>query len=196
MASTTEGGPTVPLEQFREYLRLLARLQIEPRLQAKLDPSDLVQQTLLKAHQAVDQFRGRTAAEQAAWLRQILANTLANAIRDFARGKRDVKLERSLEAGLADSSARLEAWLVAKEDSPSQQAERNEQMLRLADELARLPELQREVLLLRHCQGWSLAEIGTHLGRTRASVASLLRRGLQQLRGHLQPGAEDGPPEA
>ncbi len=84
---------------------------------------------------------------------------------------------------------------MAREASPSQQAERNEQMLRLAEELARLPEIQREVLLLRHCQGWSLAEIGTHLGRTRASVALLLRRGLQQLRGHLQPGAEDPPSE-
>src|SRR5262249_49396174 len=171
MASATD-GPALPLERFREYLRVLARLQIEPRLQAKLDPSDLVQQTLLKAHQAGEQFRGTTAAEQAAWLRQILANTLANAIRDFGRAKRDVTLERSLETALADSSARLEAWLVTKEPSPSQQAERNEQLLSLAEELARLPEIQREVLLLRHCEGWSLTEIGTHLGRTRAAVAS------------------------
>src|SRR5271165_6970292 len=95
------------LEQFRDYLRLLARLQIDARLRGKLDPSDLVQQTLLKAHQAEGQFRGATAAEQAAWLRQILARTLANAIRDFGRGKRDVHLERSLEASLHDSSARL-----------------------------------------------------------------------------------------
>jgi RNA polymerase sigma-70 factor (ECF subfamily) len=192
MASATD-GPALPLERFREYLRVLARLQIEPRLQAKLDPSDLVQQTLLKAHQAGEQFRGTTAAEQAAWLRQILANTLANAIRDFARAKRDVTLERSLETALADSSARLEAWLVTKEPSPSQQAERNEQLLQLAEQLAGLPEIQREVLLLRHCQGWSLAEIATHLGRTRAAVASLLRRGLQQLRGHLQSGTEEAP---
>ncbi len=194
MASATD-GPALPLERFRDYLRLLARLQIEPQLQAKLDPSDLVQQTLLKAHQALGQFRGTTAAEQAAWLRQILANTLANAIRDFARGKRDVALERSLEASLTESSARLEAWLVSRDASPSQQAERNEQMLQLAQELARLPDLQREVLLLRHCQGWSLAEIGAHLGRSRAAVASLLRRGLQQLRGHLRAEDSTNPDE-
>ena len=194
MASATD-GPVLPLERFREYLRVLARLQIEPRLQAKLDPSDLVQLTLLKAHQAGEQFRGTTAAEQAAWLRQILANTLANAIRDFARAKRDVALERSLETGLADSSARLEAWLVTSDPSPSQQAMRNEQLLQLAEQLAQLPEIQREVLLLRHCQGWSLSEIATHLGRTRAAVASLLRRGLQQLRGHLQKGTGDSSQE-
>ena len=180
--------PGLALERFRDYLRLLARLQLDPRLQGKLDPSDLVQLTLLKAHQAQDQFRGRTPAEQAAWLRQILANTLANAVRDLARAKRDVALERSLEAAVSDSSARLEAWLAAEQSSPSQQAERNEQMLRLTEALAELPELQREVLVLRHCQGWALADIAAHLGRSRAAVASLLRRGLGQLREHLHAG--------
>jgi RNA polymerase sigma-70 factor (ECF subfamily) len=183
-------GPGLALERFRDYLRLLARLQIDARLQGKLDASDLVQQTLLKAHQARDQFRGHSVAEQAAWLRQILARTLANAVRDLARAKRDITLERSLEAALQDSSARLEAWLVSNEAPPSQQAERNEQLLQLADKLASLPEVQREVLLLRHCQGWSLADIGQHLGRSRAAVASLLRRGLKQLREHMRGGEE------
>ncbi len=178
--------PPLALERFRDYLRLLARLQLDPRLQGKLDPSDLVQQTLLKAYQARGQFRGQTAGEQAAWLRQIVARTLANAVRDLARAKRDVTLERSLENALANSSARLEAWLVAGDASPSEQAERNEQLLRLAQTMAQLPEIQREALLLRHCQGWSLADIAQHLGRSRPAVASLLRRGLQQLRGHLQ----------
>lgn len=176
------------LDRFRDYLRLLARLQIDPRLQSKLDPSDLVQQTLLKAYQAEGQFRGTTAAEKAAWLRQILARTLANAVRDLGRARRDATLERSLEASLASSSARLEAWLVADQASPDAQAERNEQLLRMADELARLPDIQREVLLLRHCQGWSLSEVAQHIGRSRAAVASLLRRGLQQLREHLAEG--------
>src|SRR5262249_12913461 len=184
MGSAAE-GPTVALERFRDYLRVLARLQLDPRLQGKLDPSDVVQQTLLKAYQALDQFRGHTAAEQAAWLRQILARTLANAARDLGRAKRDLALERSLEASLHDSSARLEAWLAADQSSPSQKAQRNEQRLRRAEALTRLPEPQREVLLLRHCHGWSLAQISDHLGRTRAAVASLLRRGLKQMREHL-----------
>jgi RNA polymerase sigma-70 factor, ECF subfamily len=180
--------PGESLERFRDYLRLLARLQLDGRLQGKLDPSDLVQQTLLKAYQGLPHFRGQSAGEQAAWLRQILANTLANAIRDLARAKRDAALERSLEAGLADSSARLEAWLVADQSSPSQRAERNEQLLALSGALAALPDAQREVLVLRHCQGLSLAEISAHLGRSRASVASLLRRGLKELREHLPRG--------
>lgn len=100
------------LERFRDYLRLLARLQLDPRLRGKVDPSDLVQQTLLEAYQARDQFRGKTPEQRAAWLRQILANTLASIVRDFGRARRDAALKRSLETSLADSSARLEAWLV------------------------------------------------------------------------------------
>ena len=174
------------LERYRAYLRLLARLHLDPRLRGKLDPSDVVQQTLLQAHQARGQFRGRSDGELAAWLRQILARNLAHAVRDLGREKRDVGRERSLEQALDASSSRLEAWLAAEQSSPSQRAERNEQLLRLAEALAELPEAQREAVVLHYWQGRSLAEIGDQLGRTPAAVAGLLHRGLKQLHGLLQ----------
>ena len=87
-----------------------------------------------------------------------------------------------VEQALADSSSRLEAWLAAEQSSPSQQAERNEQALRLAEALAQLPEAQREALILQHWQGWSLSEIGQQMGRSTEAVAGLIKRGLKQLR--------------
>jgi len=170
------------LERFRAYLRLLARMQMGPQLQGKLDPSDLVQQTLLQALQALDGFRGRSDAELAAWLRQILAHKLANAARELGRAKRDVGRECSLEAALEQSSARLGAWLVAEQSSPSQQAQRKEQVLRMAEALASLPEAQREVLTLHYLQSRSLDDIGRQLGRCPSAVAGLIKRGLKQLR--------------
>lgn len=173
-------------ERFRGYLSALARLHINPALAAKLDASDLVQQTLLKAHQARGQFRGGSSGEMAAWLRQILARTLADGVRDLRRDKRDAGRERSLQAALDESSCRLEQWLAAEQTTPSMRADRNERLLALADALAELPDDQREALLLKHCQGLSVAAVAARLGRTPAAVAGLLRRGLEQLRGQLR----------
>jgi RNA polymerase sigma-70 factor (ECF subfamily) len=162
------------IERFRDYLRLLARMHIDPRLRGKLDPSDVVQQTLLKAHLARGQFQGQTSGELAAWLRRILVRTLADAVRDLLRDKRNIARERSLEAAVEQSSARLERWLAADQSSPSQHAMQNEQSLLLAEALEALPEAQREALVLKHCQGLTLAETATQMGRSPASVALLM----------------------
>jgi RNA polymerase sigma-70 factor (ECF subfamily) len=109
-----------------------------------------------------------------------------DALRRFHRAKRDVTRERSLQEALDQSSARLETWLAADQSSPSQRAMQSERLLRLAEALETLPETQREAVELHYWQGWSLAQIATHLDRSNASVAGLLQRGLKRLRRALQ----------
>ncbi len=174
------------LEPFRRYLEVLARAHLDPRLRGKLDPADLVQQTLLRACAALPEFSGGAPANLAAWLRKILANTLADTVKHYHRDRRDVHLERSLEADLDRSASGLAGWLAADQTSPSKAAERNEELLRLADALAALPEPLREVVVLKHCRGLTLQEIATQLGKTVPAVASFLRRGLKELRHRLQ----------
>jgi RNA polymerase sigma-70 factor (ECF subfamily) len=174
------------LDRYREYLLLLARLQLDLRLRSKLDSSDIVQQTLLRAHQGLGQFRGQSEAELVVWLRTILANTVANELCKFRQAKRDVALECSLEAAVTDSSARVAAWLAADQPSPSDQAAFNEQSLTLARALAQLPEDQREVVELHHLNELTIAEIAEQCGRTGPAVAGLLRRGIRKLRAILK----------
>src|SRR5262249_37646499 len=158
-------------EQFREYLHLLARLQLDPRLQGKVDLSGVIQQTLLEAYQALDQFRQMGEAQQAAWLRKALANNLTDEVRKLGTQARDVGRERSLEAALEESSARLEAWLAADQSTPDQQAVRNEQLLQLAEALGRVSLDQRQAVELHHLKGCSLAEVAEQMGRSEGAVA-------------------------
>jgi RNA polymerase sigma-70 factor, ECF subfamily len=170
-------------QKYRSYLYLLARSHIGARHRGRLDPSDLVQQTLLEAHQTRDRFRGTTSAERMAWLKQILANNLADALRAVARAKRDVTRERPLDPHRASHSfSRVDDWLVAVQSSPSHRAIRDEDMLRLADSLTSLPALQREAVVLRYLQGLTLVEVGRQLDKTPAAVAGLLHRGLKRLK--------------
>lgn len=174
------------LEGYREYLLTLARLELQSQLRGKLDPSDVVQQTLLDAHVKRQQFRGKNSAELAAWLRQILARNLVDALRRHGCAMRDVERERSLEAAIETSSLRLGSWLAADQSSPSQRAQSHDQAVQLADALGQLPEAQREALVLQNWHGWSLVQIGQHMSRSPTAVAGLIKRGLKQLRESLR----------
>ena len=175
------------LRRFEPWLRLLARIQCESRFQAKFDASDIVQQTLLEAVRAFPQFRGSTEAELTAWLRRILAHALAHEVRRYhGAQKRDVTLEVSLDAALAQSSQRLGAMLAESGPSPSQQVAQRELDVLLAEVLARLPDNYREVLILRHLEGLSHDEIALRMNRTAGAVRMLWTRALVALRQELR----------
>jgi RNA polymerase sigma-70 factor (ECF subfamily) len=178
------------LDVYRNYLTLLARLQVGRRLQGKADASDIVQETFLQAHRCFAQFRGTTTAEFATWLRQILASRLAKLVwRYHGAQRRNVRLERELQDEMVRSSQLLEGGLMARQSSPSSQAARREEGLLLADSLNELPEDYREVLVLRHLEGLTFPEIAERLGRTVDSVRKLWMRGLARMRTSLGDSA-------
>jgi RNA polymerase sigma-70 factor (ECF subfamily) len=174
------------LLHYQSWLKLLARLEIDTQFQGKFDASDVVQQTLLEACRDLPQFRGRTEAELLAWLRQILAHVIAHEVRRY-RGtqQRDVAREVSLERSLALSSQRLGAMLAVSGTSPSAQAARHEEELRLVEVLERLPDDYREVIVLRNLQGLSHEEIAGRMGRNVGAVRMLWVRALARVRSEL-----------
>lgn len=192
----TDGKPSLEqLEGYREYLRMLARIHLVPALRSRVDASDVVQEVLVRACQALRGFTFQGQAELLAWLRAILVNYLRDLVRRNLAEARDVQREQSLEASLQESSARLEAFLAASGSSPGEQVVRQERLIALANALALLPDEQREAIELKHLQGQSVAEIGARLGKTHAAVAGLLRRGLERLRAILdEPDKLEGLP--
>jgi RNA polymerase sigma-70 factor, ECF subfamily len=166
------------LERYRSYLLLLARQQIDSHLQAKVDLSGIVQQTLLEAHQ--EPKEALEDRQRLAWLRRILARNLMDEIRKVRADKRDV--HREISNSLEASAAKLDAWIVAEQSSPSQQAIRNEQLIRLAEGLEQLPEAQREAVIQHYFDKRTITQIAQQMNRTPVAVAGLLKRGLQQLR--------------
>jgi RNA polymerase sigma-70 factor (ECF subfamily) len=170
------------LDSYRNYLRLLARTGLDASLQGKADPSDLVQDALLRAAQRFGQFRGATDAELAGWLRQILARCLADLVRRYGTGSRRAGREQSLDQLLDRSSEAMERVLATGGPSPSSSAQRRDLGVVLSDALAQLSEDQREVLVLHHLEGLGWDEVARRLGRTPNAVRKLWARALGQLR--------------
>jgi RNA polymerase sigma-70 factor (ECF subfamily) len=171
------------LESYRNYLRLLARTGIDASLRGKADPSDLVQETLIKAHQHFDQFQGRTEAELVAWLRRILTRNLADLVRRFkAAGARAVGREQSLDDALGASSRVLLKLVTPNGHSPSHSAQRRELSLILADALTELPPDYREVVVLRTLEGRDWDDVARAMGRSAGAVRLLWARALKKLR--------------
>ncbi|MGO9468131.1 MAG: sigma-70 family RNA polymerase sigma factor [Isosphaeraceae bacterium] len=171
------------LESYRNYLRLLARTGIDASLRGKADPSDLVQETLIKAHQHFEQFEGQTEVELIAWLRRILTRNLADLVRRFkVGGGRSVKREQSLDDFLGATSRVVLNLVAPIGNSPSQSAQRRELSIILADALAELAADHREVVVLRTLEGRDWDEVARAMGRSPGAVRLLWARALKKLR--------------
>jgi RNA polymerase sigma-70 factor, ECF subfamily len=171
------------LESYARYLTLLARLQTGRRIQNKVDPTDIVQETFLEANRQFPNFRGTSEAELTAWLRTILAGQIALTFRRYLGTKgRDVKLERDLADQLDQSSAALDRGLVAATSSPSHRASRREQSVLLAEALGKLAEDYREVIILRHLEQLPFADVAQRMNRSEDSVQKLWVRALAKLK--------------
>jgi RNA polymerase sigma-70 factor, ECF subfamily len=170
------------LELYRNYLRVLARSLIGPPLQVRLDASDLVQETFLKAHREFAQFAGSGERELVAWLRQILVRTLANQAKYHGSRVRDQRRQESLDVLLDRSSLAIQAQLADSVASPSAHAVRREQAVLIADALARLPADYREVFILRNLEQVPVDEIAVRLGRSPNAVRKLWGRAIVALK--------------
>jgi RNA polymerase sigma-70 factor (ECF subfamily) len=174
------------LQQYRNYLFVLAATQINKRLQPRVSPSDVVQETMLRAHKNFGQFRGTTERELLAWLRQILVNNLAKFVEQhMLAARRDVRREVSIErlgAALEQSTIQLAALLPASGKSPSMAVQQREEAVVLADRLAQLSDDYREVLVLRNLQGLPFEEIASRINRSVGATRMLWLRAIEKLR--------------
>jgi len=178
------------LQAERAALRRLAERQLEGPIAARVDASDVVQQTFLEAHHSFPQFAGQDARDLVAWLHGILDNKIATAIRDHTLlQKRNVHREQSMDDS-QDGGTPLKHGLDAGLSTPSQKAIRGEEAERLSSALTTLPDDQREAVRLRHLEGWALADVAQHLGRTPAATAGLIKRGMHALRRRMHRGRD------
>jgi RNA polymerase sigma-70 factor, ECF subfamily len=178
-------GPVMPdtrdngdLAGFRDWLMALARAQIPVDLRGRIDPSDIVQETLFHALRDDKRTHERSAAQTMAWLRTILRCRLIDRLPGRDRENRNV----SLNALLDQASAGMSELLMASQFSPGSRVIRDENAMIIAKLLTHLSEAQADAIVLKHCQGWSVEQISRHLNKTPDAVGGLLRHGLKKLR--------------
>lgn len=172
------------LERYRPYLRVIAESLLNARLAVRCDAADVVQQTLAKAVEGFDAFRGTTEPEFSAWLARIHSNQ----IRDVARrnlGAQRRSIENEVPLELPGGAALCWGEPAANQATPSQQLIQGEKALRLAATLDLLPEGQREAVRMRYIDCWEFERIAAEMRRSISAVQGLIKRGLQALRLHM-----------
>jgi RNA polymerase sigma-70 factor (ECF subfamily) len=173
------------LDGYRKRLRRMVRLRLDPRLQGRIDPSDVLQETSLEATRRLAEYLRDPRLPFFLWLRFLTNQKLLELRRrHLGTQARDAAREISLyqEALVPASSACLAAQLLGKMTAPLQAAIRAEMKLRLQEALNGMDPLDREVLALRHFEQLDNTETAQVLGISPSGASSRYLRALKRLK--------------
>jgi RNA polymerase sigma-70 factor (ECF subfamily) len=183
--------------RHHERLRLMVAIRLDRRLQARVDPVDVVQEAYIDVLRRLDEYLGDPKLPLFLWLRLVVGDRLMKVHRQhLGSQKRAAGREVSFYSGALPiaSSAALAAQLLGKHTSPTQAAVRAERLLRLQDALNSLDAMDREILSLRHFEELTRREAAQVLGIEEAAAAKRYVRAMKRLKEVLSelPGGAEG----
>ncbi|MDE0862938.1 MAG: sigma-70 family RNA polymerase sigma factor [Rubripirellula sp.] len=174
------------LQWYANYLNILATTQLDRRLRQRINPSDVVQETMLAAHRDFRAFRGTSQPEMLGWLRKILINTMHHTFATHMHaGKRDLRREVSIDRisqQMDESTCNLASILPGQTASPSEPMRSREHAVDFANQLSQLPSQYRDVIVYRVLQGLAFEEIAAKMNRSCGAVRMLWLRALDQFK--------------
>src|SRR5438132_6751047 len=173
------------LQRLRPRLRRMVALRLDPRLQGRLDASDVLQEAFLEASARLAEYVQQPTMPFFMWLRFLTGQKLVELHRHhLGTQMRDAGREIALYRGALPetSSAALAAQLLGHDTRPSEAAIRAERKIRLQEALNRMDPLDREVLALRHFEQLSRAETAEVLGIQESATSKRYVRALRRLK--------------
>ncbi len=173
------------LEAYRARLRRMVALRLDPRLQGRVDPSDVIQEAWLDASRRLPEYRNEPAVSFYLWLRFLVGQRVVEQHRrHLGAAARDAGREVSLYRGRMPeaSTAALAAQLLGKLTSPSQAALRAERKIRLQEALNAMDPLDREIVILRNYEQLTNGEAAQVLGLDKSAASKRYIRALIRLK--------------
>ncbi len=185
------------LGHYRDRLKRMVELRLDPRLQGRVDASDVIQEGYLDAIRRVEEYIRDPSVPFYIWLRFLVGQRVAEHQRRYlGRPGRNVDREVSIYGGAIPgvSTGALAARLLGKLTSPIQAAVRAERKQQLQEALNSMDPIDREILVLRHYEQMTNVDAAAALGIEKAAASKRYTRALERLRELLAdlPGGVDG----
>jgi RNA polymerase sigma-70 factor (ECF subfamily) len=180
-------------EVHRERLRRMIRVYWDVRLNSRLDPSDVVQETLAEAARRMTEHPKELSGSVYPWLRSLAYERLIAMRRTHLMAqKRTVAAEVNEGLELPDGSfVKLVDRIAGHDSTPSQKLMKQENRLRVRSALTKLPQRDRGILVLRFLEQLSIKETADVIGISQAAVSTRVFRALQRLRDIMKSEASD-----